>query len=254
MTSDVDEQPPGSEPVGDVTGDVTEDVTGGAGDPLSSGESGAAVSPGESGASLGSGDGGDAVGTGAATASGTSVALQPVVQPDSAPADALGSGESGRLLTGPDHTASVVLHFEDRPGARREPEPLVMRLKAAPRELSEIRRAMRSWLADAGVAAGAAEDMVLACGEAAANVIEHAYGGRGDGWMEVTLSISNGMLVASVGDRGRWHAQGSTDGRGHGIRLIGALMDQVDLHSDEAGTKVTMRKTLAEQGRTAPSR
>jgi anti-sigma regulatory factor (Ser/Thr protein kinase) len=127
-------------------------------------------------------------------------------------------------------------------------EPLALRVAAQPRELSAIRRAMREWLAEAGVPTVVAEDVVLACGEAAANVIEHAYGGSGEGWMEIKVVLVNGTLVASVGDHGRWQPHGSGEGRGRGIRLIGVLMDQVDLHSDDSGTKVTMRKALDDPG------
>ncbi len=123
-------------------------------------------------------------------------------------------------------------------------EALALRVVAQSRELWALRQVMRQWLADAGVAKAVAEDVVLACGEAAANVIEHAYGGTGEGWMDVRMALVRSTLVVSVSDHGRWQAHRSGDGRGRGIRLIGVLMDQVDLHSDDAGTKVTMRKAL----------
>jgi anti-sigma regulatory factor (Ser/Thr protein kinase) len=133
-----------------------------------------------------------------------------------------------------------------QPGARpfAQHEPLAVRVAAEPRELSTLRQAMRRWLAEADVPTDIAEDVVLACGEAAANVIEHAYREHQEGWMEVRVSLVNGTLVASVSDNGRWQPHGSGDGRGRGIRLIGVLMDQVDLHSDDGGTKVTMRRAI----------
>jgi anti-sigma regulatory factor (Ser/Thr protein kinase) len=124
--------------------------------------------------------------------------------------------------------------------------PLTLRIPSRPQELSELRRAMRAWLADAGVAVPIADDMILASGEAAANAIEHAYDGFGEGIVEVSLAIEGGLVVASVTDHGRWRAYGATEGRGRGIPLIAALVDDVDIRSEEGGTVVTMRKAIHE--------
>jgi anti-sigma regulatory factor (Ser/Thr protein kinase) len=149
------------------------------------------------------------------------------------------------LLGGRDQTDDVAMLCLRRP--HDEGAPLSLRLPAAPSELARLRRAMRLWMADAGVPGAIADDVVLASGEAAANVIEHAYAPDAAGTMEVRMTMGGGRLVASVRDFGRWRAHGSTEGRGRGIRLIGALMDQVDLHSSEDGTEVTMVKAIEDR-------
>ena len=84
---------------------------------------------------------------------------------------------------------------------------------------------------------------------AAANAIEHAYDGVEEGTVQVSLAIEGGtMVVASVSDQGRWRAHGATRGRGRGIPLIGALVDDVDLRPDTGGTMVTMRKAIPKEG------
>jgi serine/threonine-protein kinase RsbW len=123
-------------------------------------------------------------------------------------------------------------------------EPLSLRIPAVPDELSRLRRAMGMWMADVGVPIAALEDVVLAASEAAANVVEHAYGGRGAGAIEVEMAVARGVVITTVRDHGRWQGHGSRVDRGRGIQLIGALMDEVNLHAGEHGTEVVMRKAL----------
>jgi anti-sigma regulatory factor (Ser/Thr protein kinase)/PAS domain-containing protein len=109
-------------------------------------------------------------------------------------------------------------------------------------ELAPARRRFRSWLAQAPDAGPDVEDVLLAVGEALANAIEH-------GSVEPTqiirleATISDGVLVVSVSDTGRWQPglEGYFRGRGRGHLLMDALADSVDVDGDQHGTIVTLR-------------
>lgn len=122
-------------------------------------------------------------------------------------------------------------------------EPLELRLHAEPPALAGARTAMRAWLADAAVDPATREDVVLACGEALANAVEHAYAGRPPGSVAVELSMaSDRALDLLVRDEGRWRPPRDECGlRGRGMFLMRKLMDRVELHHGPEGTQVRMR-------------
>lgn len=129
-------------------------------------------------------------------------------------------------------------------GARR-PVPLNIRLPAVPASLAVIRDRLRSWLPTATVSAAAAADVLLAVGEAASNAVEHAVlGATRNVILEVTARATDTGLALTVRDNGRWHAPspGSRDQRGHGSRLMKALVDTVTITPSPQGTTVEMRK------------
>ena len=64
---------------------------------------------------------------------------------------------------------------------RLVPEPLQGRLPAQPRQLRVMRRAVEEWAAAVGLPDDVLDDLQYALGEAAANAVEHAYGGLDDG-------------------------------------------------------------------------
>ena len=134
------------------------------------------------------------------------------------------------------------------PGAdTRGPAPLRIRLPAIPASLAVIRAHLRSWLPTAAVNASTAADVLLAVGEAASNAVEHAVrGAAGNVELEVTARATDTGLALTVKDNGRWHAPPpSTRGqRGHGSRLMRALVDTVTITPTPQGTTVEMRKEL----------
>jgi PAS domain S-box-containing protein len=118
-------------------------------------------------------------------------------------------------------------------------------LPASPEQLAGLRRQLRGWLAAVGADEEAAADVLLACGEAAANAVEHAF--RGDpGELSVELRLSAGpRLTVRVADTGRWRRVPAPGDRGRGLPLMRAVMDSVRVEPGEGGTVVTMRRRLA---------
>lgn len=111
----------------------------------------------------------------------------------------------------------------------------------SPRTLPSLRRHLVSWLRRrAGDEVGRqADDVVLACWEAMANVLDHAYHGR-PGLIDVRARIDEDVLVVTVADQGRWTSVTERPDRGRGLRLIQALVDGLDMRSTDDGTVITL--------------
>jgi anti-sigma regulatory factor (Ser/Thr protein kinase) len=84
--------------------------------------------------------------------------------------------------------------------------------------------------------------LTLACGEACANAIEHAYS-PGPASFELTARAEDGVVTITVRDRGQWRETQRT-GRGRGLTIIKASMDEVEIRPTEEGTEVEMRRRL----------
>jgi anti-sigma regulatory factor (Ser/Thr protein kinase) len=128
----------------------------------------------------------------------------------------------------------------------RQPAPMRVLLPAIPASLAIIRAHLRRWLPTAAVNASAAAEVLLAVGEAASNAVEHAVRDAAHNVVvEVTARATDTGLALTVKDNGRWHApQSSPRGRGHGSRLMRALVDTVTITPTPQGTTVEMRKEL----------
>jgi serine/threonine-protein kinase RsbW len=109
------------------------------------------------------------------------------------------------------------------------------------RTLPGLRRHLISWLRRrAGEEVSRqADEIVLACWEAMANVLDHAYRGR-PGQIDVRARIDDTVLIVTIADEGRWSAAAEQPDRGRGLRLIQALVDGLDLRSTDDGTMVTL--------------
>ncbi len=108
------------------------------------------------------------------------------------------------------------------------------------RQLAVMRAELRTWLERSSLSADAKDDIVLACTEAAANAIEHAYIGR-RGQVHVRAESVGGWLEVTVSDEGRWRDPRPDDTRGRGLGLVRALLGDIDVERGEGGTTVRMR-------------
>lgn len=127
------------------------------------------------------------------------------------------------------------------------PDPLSITLPADPSCLAISRGQLRDWLTAAALDAEAVADVLLAVGEATANATEHATVNAPEPvHITVTAALEGDMLRLTVFDTGRWKPAAVSAGhRGHGIHLMNALVDSVELTTSLAGTTVSMTKELS---------
>jgi len=119
---------------------------------------------------------------------------------------------------------------------------LHFRVPAEPRSLAPLRHAMRRWLREIGAGQKESYEILVACGEACANAVQHPYGAR-TGSIDVDLNAEEGVVDITVRDQGSWRSRPPAGG-GHGLHLMRGLMDSVEVDSTPDGTVVRMRRRL----------
>lgn len=134
-----------------------------------------------------------------------------------------------------DDVALLVVRREDN----GDGPPLHVRIPAVATSLVLVRTALRRWLSTLRVRDREEFSVMLAVGEAMANVVSHAYGPSG-GTMDVDMSYSAGDIVATVRDTGRWRLPRG-ENRGRGITIMEKCADEVAVDTTEAGTEVRLR-------------
>jgi anti-sigma regulatory factor (Ser/Thr protein kinase) len=127
------------------------------------------------------------------------------------------------------------------------PESLQLVRPADPTTLAPMRRTLRRWLAACETTDAESHDIVLACNEAFANAIEHAYG-PGDGTVQLRAALADHEISITVRDFGRWRKPRG-ENRGRGLNLIEAVMDSLTVVKGEReGTEVRMVRKLSAAG------
>ncbi|KOV83254.1 SpoIIE family protein phosphatase [Nocardia sp. NRRL S-836] len=122
--------------------------------------------------------------------------------------------------------------------ARHLPAPLRLHVPAQARELAALRHTATTWAALAGLSEDARYDLELAIGEAAANVVDHAYPDGGGTFDTELESTGRGVLV-TVTDQGHWRPEPADKGnRGRGLAMIRMLSDDVHLDAGDGGTTI----------------
>jgi serine phosphatase RsbU (regulator of sigma subunit)/integral membrane sensor domain MASE1/anti-sigma regulatory factor (Ser/Thr protein kinase) len=123
-------------------------------------------------------------------------------------------------------------------------QPLHLSVPAQPERLAGIRRILGRWLRQNGSSPKDAADILVACTEACANVIQHAYASK-DGPMDIVATADGGAITVGVRDFGIWMPEASVDdGANRGLLLMRGLMDSVDVVSGPEGTNVLMRRRV----------
>jgi len=124
-------------------------------------------------------------------------------------------------------------------------ERLELRLPAEPNALMVMRRSLGRWLHAGDASARERYELTVACGEACANAIEHAYPPSG-GDFTLTALRRNGDVEITVSDSGSWRPRREDEG-GRGVNLIRKLVDELDIAAGSAGTTVTLRRKLGDK-------
>jgi anti-sigma regulatory factor (Ser/Thr protein kinase) len=124
---------------------------------------------------------------------------------------------------------------------------LNLTMPADPRALSTLRGALRRWLADSEASEDETFEIILACNEAFANSVEHAYG-PGDSSVQIDAALAEGAVSIIVRDFGSWREPSGED-PGRGLSLIEAVMDSVTVQTNpDEGTEVHMTRKLGRAG------
>jgi anti-sigma regulatory factor (Ser/Thr protein kinase)/putative methionine-R-sulfoxide reductase with GAF domain len=134
----------------------------------------------------------------------------------------------------PDDVALLVLHREDD----GDIPPLHLRVPAIATSLGGVRAALRRWLARVGASEKRTFDVLLGVGEAAANIVAHAYG-PGGGAITIEVSYKGGVVLATVSDTGTWRPPRG-ENRGRGITIMERCADEMTVSTSEAGTDVRL--------------
>jgi len=144
--------------------------------------------------------------------------------------------ESLREATSDDVALLVLCHAPI--GARVEVE-----VPSRPSALAGMRGLLRRWLAPTEASEADVHAIVMACGEACTNAIEHA-GAAADDTIAVAAVLRDGEVELTIADRGRWRDQRPPSDQGRGLELIQALMDDVTVETTAHGTTVRLRRRL----------
>lgn len=122
-------------------------------------------------------------------------------------------------------------------------------LLGEPGNLVAVRHQLESWASTTGLSASAVADLVLSGYEALANAAEHAYPSVLGPVDLVAVRTTDGRVLVTVGDRGRWRPPPADPGfRGRGLLMIHALAHRVEVEQSPQGTTVYMEWTLPATG------
>jgi GAF domain-containing protein/anti-sigma regulatory factor (Ser/Thr protein kinase) len=140
----------------------------------------------------------------------------------------------------PDHQADDIAIAAAR--IPQVPERLAERWPAEKEMLPGVRQVLRRWLQARGASDDETFDITVACQEACANAIEHAYG-PGPRTFAVEATYHEGVVRVVVRDEGQWRPPRGTN-RGRGLPLMRALMERVEVQQNERGTAVVLERSL----------
>jgi anti-sigma regulatory factor (Ser/Thr protein kinase) len=122
-------------------------------------------------------------------------------------------------------------------------DPLELALDAEIESIPVVRRLLALWLRDAGATRREIEEVALACSEACANAIEHAYGPAPAQMLVRAELLADQEAVVSVSDSGSWREPREGD-QGRGTALMQGLMDAIETDRGPDGTTVRLRRQI----------
>ncbi|MCA1004708.1 ATP-binding protein [Rhodococcus hoagii] len=120
----------------------------------------------------------------------------------------------------------------------------LIELRAEPAVLAPARNALAEFLRQNRFPDDRAYDVLLACYEAMANTVEHAYPSGTDGTFDLSATCDRtGTLTVTITDRGEWKTGGPDPAsrRGRGLQLVRACADRSEVVSGDTGTRVHLQ-------------
>lgn len=113
-----------------------------------------------------------------------------------------------------------------------------------PDALAGVRQLLRRWL-DERCPPEAAERILYACSEVAANAVVHGGGGE-EASFTIEATAEEGLIRVTVRDRGEWRAPARTpDAGARGLALARALVDRLELRTGGEGTAVVLEEDVS---------
>lgn len=122
---------------------------------------------------------------------------------------------------------------------------LQLSLPARPATLKPLRNVLRRWLREGGASEEEISDILVAAGEACANVVRHAP--AGDPAILEVNGRRGGDISITVRNQGRWRNGSRPGDSGRGLAIIEELMDEVNVTRGPPETAVTMRYALGDR-------
>jgi serine phosphatase RsbU (regulator of sigma subunit)/anti-sigma regulatory factor (Ser/Thr protein kinase) len=113
---------------------------------------------------------------------------------------------------------------------------------AQPEALVAVRHLLRRWLAAHGASEDESYEILVACQEACANAVEHAYA-PGSAHFEVDAAHRSARIRITIRDHGRWREPRGSH-RGRGLALMRSLMGRVYVEPGDDGTVVVLERIL----------
>jgi len=120
---------------------------------------------------------------------------------------------------------------------------LTLALPAEPNAVWVVRQAFKRLAVTLKVDPTVAAMFEVALGEAVSNVVKHAYRTT-QGDVHVRAWREGDNLVAEIEDHGQWRQERS-EGRGHGLQIMRALLDSAEVTRTSSGTIVRLAISLS---------
>jgi anti-sigma regulatory factor (Ser/Thr protein kinase) len=120
--------------------------------------------------------------------------------------------------------------------------PLQLRFPADPRWAAVLRARIGLWLDELGAGEEEVFEISLACNEAFANAVQHAYEPTAE-LVDIQATNDTSIVTIVVRDYGTW-ASSPNKHDGSGLALMHELMDSVQVNARLNGTSVSMRRKL----------
>jgi anti-sigma regulatory factor (Ser/Thr protein kinase) len=108
---------------------------------------------------------------------------------------------------------------------------------AIPLAVPIVRRTLQRYITRLGLDDDRAYAFITAVGEALANAVEHAYAAC-PGIVRVRIKNAGDALHVTIEDDGRWKQAQKRDERGRGLPLMRALMDGVEIRTNQSHTAI----------------
>ncbi|HEY5340675.1 MAG TPA: ATP-binding protein [Candidatus Aquilonibacter sp.] len=160
-----------------------------------------------------------------------------IVERSSTPAHSLMRRVFGRRKNS-DDAAALLVATRDAPKS-----DFLFDFSAIPPAVPIARRTPIRYAARLGLDEDQTFALITAVGEAMANAVEHAYPEQ-PGIVRLRIANAGGKLCATIEDDGRWRQTQRSDERGRGLPLMRALMDGVEIRTDQSQTTIGLTMSL----------